>query len=265
LFFVISKLVETILLPSNLIGLLGVLGLLLLALHRRRSGAVLLVMATLLLAVVGWSPIGVAGLVLLEDRFPQPTITGDVAGIIVLGGEIDTHISSDRGAVAVNDAGERLTAAAELSQRYPDARIILAGGANHLLFGQAKTESAYARDLLVAIGVSDSRIELEEKSRNTCEDAIESKAVVQPKPGEQWLLVTSASHMPRAVACFRAVDFPIIAYPVDYRTRGRADLKALSNSIADGLEAADLAAHEWIGLVAYHFVKSTELFPAPSR
>lgn len=263
MFFVFSKIFETFLLPSNLIGLLGLIGIVLL-LRGSRSGRTFLVLAALLFAIVGWSPLGTAALIVLEDRFPQPVIQGDVAGIVVLGGEIDTHISFARGRVAVNDAAERLTTVAELSRRYPGARIILSGGISHLLFGGAETESALARDLLVQIGVPQGRIELEERSRNTCENASESKTAANPKPGEQWLLVTSANHMPRAVACFRAAQFPVIPCPVDYRTQP-ADLWQPSKSIADGLQAADIAAHEWIGLAVYRLARATEFFPSPGR
>ena len=68
------------------------------------------------------------------------------------------------------------------------------------------------------------RIELEGKSRNTAENATFSKALANPKPGERWLLVTSAHHMPRSVGCFRRAGFAVEAYPVDWRTRGAADL-----------------------------------------
>lgn len=262
MFFVASKLLQNLLLPSNVIGLLALLGLLVMLARRPRLGRVLLTGAMLLLLVVGWSPIGRAALAILENRFPQPTIQGDVAGIIVLGGGIDTHISFDRTTVAVTDGGERLTAAAELSRRYPSARVILSGGIGHLLIEQAKTESAYARDLLVQIGLREGRIELEERSRNTCENAFESRDVANPAPEAQWLLVTSANHMPRAIACFRAAQFPVVPYPVDFRTQS-ADIWRPSGSIADGLQAADIAAHEWFGLAAYSLGKGTELFPSP--
>ena len=186
-----------------------------------------------------WPP-GVPGACADLDLLQELAHVDDV---VVLGGAIDTHVSFDRSTVAVADAGERITAAAELSRRYPDARIILSGGASHLLFDKAETESALTRDLLVRIGVPESRVELEERSRNTCENAVESRGIAAPKPGELWLLVTSASHMPRAIACFRAAAFPIIAYPVDYRTL-ESDPWRPSSSIAHGLEAADLAAHE---------------------
>ena len=262
MFFVIAKLLAYLVLPSNLIGLFAVVGFILFLIGRRMLARWLLTCGVLLLILLGWSPLGRAPLALLEDRFPQPTTPERVAGIVVLGGAIDTHISFDRNTVAVADAGERITTAAELSRRYPDARIILSGGASHLLLEKAETESALTRDLLVQIGVPKDRIELEERSRNTCENAVESRAIAAPKAGEQWLLVTSASHMPRAVACFRVAAFPIIPYPTDYRTL-KSDPWRPSSSIAEGLEAADIAAHEWLGLLTYHFVKHTELFPSP--
>jgi uncharacterized SAM-binding protein YcdF (DUF218 family) len=262
MFFIIAKLLGYLVLPSNLIGLIAVVGLVLMLIGRPRFGRGMLIAAILLLFLTGWSPVGRAALALLENRFPQPAAPARVAGVVVLGGAIDTHISFDRSTVAVADAGERITAAAELGRRYADARIILSGGASHLLFDKAETESALTRDLLVRVGVPASRIELEERSRNTCENAVESRAVAAPRPGEVWLLVTSASHMPRAVACFRAAGFPIIPYPVDFRTL-QSDPWRPASSIADGLEASDLAAHEWLGLLAYHFARHTALFPAP--
>jgi uncharacterized SAM-binding protein YcdF (DUF218 family) len=262
--FFISKLVEFLLLPSNLIGFIAGLGLLALLLRRPRLGHVALVTAALLLAIGGWSPLGRAALMALEDRFPQPQLAEPVAGIIMLGGAVDTHITAERGEPTLNEAGERIIAMAELSRQFPQARLLLSGGANHVLTAQPVTESAVARDLLVGLGVDPQRIELEERSRTTCENAEQSLLAAKPNLGDRWVLVTSASHMPRAVACFRAVGFSVIPYPVDYRTRGTADLRRPVDSIADGLEALDLAAHEWIGLATYRLLGQTrELLPSP--
>ena len=76
----------------------------------------------------------------------------------------------------------------------------------------------------MALGVAHDRITAEEQSRNTIENAVFSRLLADPKPGERWLLVTSAFHMPRAIAAFRAAGFPIEAYPVDWRTRGPIDV-----------------------------------------
>jgi uncharacterized SAM-binding protein YcdF (DUF218 family) len=259
--FLISKVVGFLLLPSNLIAFVGALGFAGMLIGWRRVGSSLMAIAIVALVVAGWSPLGALALQALETRFPPPRIEGPVAGIVSLGGAVDVHITEDRNAPALNDAGERMTAVASLAQLYPDARIVLSGGASDLHDTGAATESAVAKRLLVAMGLPAERIELEERSRNTCENAAESLAVARPEAGETWLLVTSASHMPRAIACFRAVEFPIVAYPVDYRT---TEVAWSAIPISDGLNMLDLAAHEWIGLVAYRIVgRTTELFPAP--
>ncbi|MBN9218527.1 MAG: YdcF family protein [Mesorhizobium sp.] len=263
MFFVISKLIEFFLLPSNLVALLGLAGILAMLLGKSRLGRACIVASILALTIFGWSPLGPAALMVLEDRFPQPTLDKPVTGIILLGGAVDTHISSDRYTLAINEAGERLTATVDLSRRYPDARIFLSGGSGHIGGAGTLTESQVARDILISLGVSPQRIDMEERSRNTCENGTESATSVQPKPGELWLLVTSASHMPRAVGCFRAAGFDATPYPVDYRTRGAADLKRPTSSISVGLAETDLAAHEWFGLLSYRIAGLTaEMFPA---
>ncbi len=262
--FLISKLVGFVLLPSNFIGIVGGLGLLSLLLRGIRLGRSLLAIAALMLIVAGWSPLGGIALTVLEDRFPQPSLSGPVSGIVMLGGGVDTHITTERGLPALNDAGERVASVGQLALRFPEARLLLSGGASHLIESEPVTESAIAADILSGLGVPRQRIELEERSRNTCENATESVLVAKPQPGETWLLVTSASHMPRAVACFRAAGFPVVPYPVDFRVREIGRLGLPRVSLAQGLETLDLAAHEWVGLIGYRLVGHTsEFFPAP--
>ncbi|MEP0316546.1 YdcF family protein [Hyphomonas sp.] len=262
--FIVSKVVGFLLTPSNLIGLIGLFGVLLVVVNRRRPGCVVLFSAAVLLAISGWSPAGPLLLRALEERFPQAQIDNrPVAGIILLGGAVNTHIAADRGMPAMNDAAERVTAIAELSRRFPEARLLLSGGASDITQDETMTESDVARDVLVDIGVDPRRIEMETVSRNTCENAEQSRRVAKPNSGELWLLVTSASHMPRAVGCFRAAGFPVLPYPVDFRSRS-ADGFRLAGSVTTGLQALDLAAHEWIGLASYRLLGRTDaLFPAP--
>jgi uncharacterized SAM-binding protein YcdF (DUF218 family) len=261
MFFIISKLVESALLPSNLIAILGGLGLVALILRRRGAGVALLVISVVLLMMAGWTPLGPALVMKLEDRFQPPQMPATVSGIVMLGGAVDTHVTEDRGGYTVNDNAERIFAVASLSRRYPDARILLSGGNGHLIGDHPVSESEYARRMLVDLGVAAERIELEENSRTTYENAVESAAVAKPQGGETWLLVTSAYNMPRAVASFRAADFAVVPFPVDYRTR-HADLYRPVNSIGNGLDLVDIAAHEWLGLVVYHLVgKTAEILP----
>ncbi len=261
--FLIVKLAESTLLPSNLIVEIALLGLIALILRWRRTGVAFLASSSVLLALAGWSPFGPFALMTLENRFPQTRLTQPPAGIIMLGGAVNVHITADRGQPALNEAAERITATAVLARQYPGARILLSGGANDGVHSTA-TESSVAKDVVVGMGIKPERIETEEQSRTTYENAVRSLAIAKPQGTDRWLLVTSASHMPRAVASFRAVGFPVVPFPVDYRTRGQRDLFRPTESIAVGLSDLDLAVHEWLGLVGYRLLGRTrELFPSP--
>jgi len=264
MFFVLSKLLSFFLVPSNflLLALMGALGLWLLKL--RKTAATLGIISIILMTLAAWSPLGAAALVILEDRFPRQALPDEVSGIVLLGGAVDTHISHDREALIVNEAGERIIETRRLAERYPDAAIFLSGGGGHLFDDGALTESELARQALVGSGVDEGRIEMEERSRNTCENAVETAATLGVRASGTWIVVTSASHMPRAVGCFRAASMAVLPYPVDFRTRSNST--PWSATASSGLAAFDLAAHEWIGLVTYHLAGFTsELFPAPDE
>jgi uncharacterized SAM-binding protein YcdF (DUF218 family) len=122
----------------------------------------------------------------------------------------------------------------------------------------------FASRLLKELGVAPERILIEQQSRNTVENAVLSKQIAQPKPGERWLLVTSAYHMPRSVGVFRQAGFPVEPYPVDWRTRGFADALRPFSTIGDGLRRTDTAVREWIGLAAYWLTgRTSAFFPGP--
>jgi uncharacterized SAM-binding protein YcdF (DUF218 family) len=263
MFFVLSKTVAFLLLPSNLILLIGLAGVILLFTHHRRLGRSLCVLAIALLLIVGFLPVGATLDSILENRFPVwDPARGAPDGIIVLGGAINPVLSQARGQVALADSAERVTVVAKLARDYPKARIVFSGG-NAALFPQAPPEADFVLPLWESFGIARDRVMLETRSRNTAENAAFTKALIQPKPGERWLLVTSAQHMPRAIGCFRRVGFAVEAYPVDWHTRPHWRF-ALSRSIGGGLTRTDLAAHEWGGLVAYWLTgRTSALLPAP--
>ena len=263
MFFLISKLSDLLFVPSNLIGLAAVASVMAIVFRRARTANILLLAVGGLLVIVGWTPIGSLALMTLENRFPRPIIVGPVTGIIMLEGAVDTRITGDRNSPALNDAAERVTATADLGRHFPDARIFLSGGSGYLTANGPLSESQVTKDLLVSEGIPVTRIEREQRSGDTCQNATESLISLKPKEGDHWVLITSASQMPRAVACFRAAGFPVLPYPVDYRTRSD-DQTRLSPTVALGLDAADLAAREWKDLIAYRLEGMTkELFPSP--
>jgi uncharacterized SAM-binding protein YcdF (DUF218 family) len=264
MFFILSKVLGFFALPSNLIVLLGMIGLALMPTRLARLGRRLAVASLLLVAVAGWSPLANLLLLPLEERFPAwDPGRGAPDGIIILGGAIDIQASVARGVPELNEAAERMTAAVELAQKYPAARIVFSGGDASLL-RRGANEADFALAFFESLGLPHERVRMESRARNTLENAEFSKALVQPKPSERWLLVTSAYHMPRAIGVFRGSGFPVEPYPVDWRTRGVAEIAIPFGSASDGLKRTDTALREWIGLVAHRLTgRMPELFPAP--
>ena len=265
MFFPLSKLIFFVLTPSNFLILLGLLGCLLLFTEFGRGiGRVLTVAGFLGLLVAGLSPLPAWILAPLENRFPAfSEDERPVAGIVVLGGAVEADTSIGRDQITVNEAGEREIALADLARRYPQARLVFSGGSGSMR-DDAVSEAEIVSRFADTLGVPRNRLILEQQSRNTRENALFSARMVQPKPDERWLLVTSAWHMPRSVGCFRKAGFDVTAYPVDYRTNWPRDAYRLNSFASTGLGELDIGVKEWIGMIAYRFAGYTdEVMPAP--
>ena len=267
MFFVLSKTLGVMVLPTNLMIGASVLGLALLATRLAWLGRKLLIASIFLLVVCGFSPVGNLLLYPLEDRFPPwDAAHGAPDGIVLLGGGIEPDPSAARGEAVFSSSAGRLIAAAALAHRYPNLRIVYSGGNSSVIGDTSVKEADYAVAVFENQGISRDRLTLERQSRNTFENAEFSKAVAMPKPGERWLLVTSAFHMPRSIGVFRKGGFQVEAYPTDWRVGGRADLVQFSAVSVAGLWHTDLALREWMGLLAYWLSgKSSELFPGPEN
>ncbi len=262
--FVLSKLLWLVLSPSALLLFLAAAGLLLVRRGRLRLGRGLLLFGLGAIIAIAVLPIGNFAAMPLEDRFAQPSpMPAHVDGVIVLGGAVETALTEDRGLPSLNGAAERMTAALVLARRYPQARIAFTGGSGSLAW-EAISEADVARALWSEMGLPAARTVFEALSRNTYENAVFLKAIVHPQPGETWLLVTSAAHMPRAVGIFRRVGWDVVPYPVGYKT-GRGWRVWSHPSLGEHLDLLDNAAHEYAGLAAYRLLGRTDaLFPGPA-
>ena len=263
MFFILSKTAAVLLQPSNLIVLIGVFGAVLLVTRFARAGRRILGVAVALFLAAGLLPLGAMLGHALESRFPPWDATrGAPDGVIVLGGAISPVLSQQYGQPSVSDSAGRVIAIARLARDYPNARFIYSGG-DPSLSGGGLAEAPFLVPLLDSFGVARERVTLESRSRNTSENAVFSKAIALPKPGERWLLVTSAQHMPRAVGSFRQAGFAVEPYPVDWRTR-RAISFAPRLQFGGNLARLDNAAHEWLGLFVYWVTgRTSELLPSP--
>jgi uncharacterized SAM-binding protein YcdF (DUF218 family) len=250
--------------PGNLLMLCLLAGVLLFVVSRGRRGKVLVGISLLGFLMLAVAPIGPAMVLALEQRFPRPPLPDRIDGILVLGGAVDPAISRAYGETVFNSSVSRVLGGIALARRYPDAKLALIGGEGGFIpvgFAEARATQSF----ILEQGITSSRVVLEERSRSTHENAVYAKEALRPGPGEIWVLVTSAFHMPRAVGSFEAAGWKVIPYPVDYKVDPITGLRA-DFSLLDGLGASTLAGKEWAGLLGYRLMGWTrQLFPAPAE
>lgn len=267
MFYWLSKVAWFVATPSNLLATLVVVGLLAALVPRlRRFGWALAALAAVAILVAGLSPLSNLLLFPLEARFPiDRAEKGPVDGILLLGGALDADDTTALGQIAVNEAAERILATIALARRFPAAPIVISGGGG-TFFADGTAEAPLIARYFEEIGIDPKRLVIEDRSRTTAENAEFTAALVRPKAGGRWLLVTSAWHMPRAVGTFRKVGFAVVPYPVDARTGGGAYLWRSFAYVSDGLRRLDVATKEWAGLIAYAVTgRSDSVFPGPAK
>ncbi len=253
--FIATKLAETILRPSTILFAAALLGLILT--RSTRAGTVLLAASLAVQGALFFLPVDSWLAAPLEDRFPPlRTLPKRVTGIVVLGGAVDPALTEARGMPSLNGAAERMTRFVSLALRYPDAILAFTGGSGRLINGQL-TEADVARELFASLGLAGRPITLENRSRTTWENAVDLARILHPQSGQAWILVTSAAHMPRAVACFRAAGWPVIPDPVGYKTAHTLAVQ-IAETFPQRLVGLDAATHEWLGLIAYRLEGRTD-------
>jgi uncharacterized SAM-binding protein YcdF (DUF218 family) len=205
---------------------------------RRRS--LFFVAAVLIgVAILVWSQsseIGHWAFVRLEQRFPpwRNSSNRPIAGVISLGGSFN----------GLRSPGARFEASVRLAETFRGAKVVFSGR-------EETAGGADARAALIAGGIEPDRIAVDERSANTAENAAFSAALLKPKKGDRWILVTSAFHMPRAIGAFRKAGFAVEAYPVEHL------------SVSHHREA-QTALKEILGLIYYRITgRSDSLYPAP--
>lgn len=220
-----------------------------------------------ILIIVSVFPIGTNLVAALEKRYGVPTqdyFSERVDGIIVLGGSIDQYKSAIYKYPVLNHSGSRVTQFLALARKFPETKLVFSGGSGSLLYQNVK-ESDIAYYFFEQSGLDVNRVTFEDKSRNTYENVAYSKELIAPQKNERWLLVTSAFHMPRAVAVFCTFDWPVIPYPTDHKTKQVVRFLPESFDVMRELTTLDIGMKEWIGLYAYNLFKRTKTFLPPPK
>lgn len=246
--FVASKTVGIAAKFETWLVLVFLLGLVQLYRGRLSAGRRWVLLGVALLVVVTVVPVGVWIIRPLENAYERPVdLPGGVKGIIVLGGAEGG--ASPKGEPMLNDAAERMTEAAALARQL-DAPIVWTGGSGLLTGGGEVSGAVWAERMFAQLGVPADRILYEGQSRTTAENAKFTYAMLEPKDGETWLLVTSAWHLPRSMASFERAGWTgLIPWPTDYRQEGSGAIWRWH--LVSKLTVLNRALNEYVGLLAY--------------
>jgi uncharacterized SAM-binding protein YcdF (DUF218 family) len=252
--FFASKLFSAITQPMFWLAFWWLLALLLLK-RRRRVAVGMLWVGLAVLGLLGFEAPPNALLRPLENRYPVPApeTLGRYVGVIVLGGATEhPGIHQAHGQVPLGEAAERMTVPVGLVRRYPGLELVFSGGEGRL-FKTGVAETELARAFYTEQGLDMRRVTLESGSRTTRENAFQVAALLGARRREPWLLVTSAWHMPRAMAEFEAAGSAVTPYPVDFRTG--ATTPWTEYSLALSLLHWQVALHEWLGMTVYAWTR----------
>jgi uncharacterized SAM-binding protein YcdF (DUF218 family) len=189
----------------------------------------------------------------LESRYAAANIDSAPAEpvIVVLGGGL-VNIDGPAGAMQLGPHVERLWAAAQLYRARKAPLILVSGGNSGPITGASLAESELAAHVLAAWGIPPSAILTEKSSLTTHENAVFTHRILMQKGIDHILLVTSAIHMPRALATFRRTGLAVYPIPADFLS-GKQDSNFILFVIpgAENLANCGFAIKEFMGIVAY--------------
>ncbi len=251
--FLISKVLQPLLFPPGCFLVLLWFIILFIALGKRRLAIVLGGCMAAMLYLVSIAPAADMLMRPLENKYAALSIDAvPVADcIIVLGGGTVQGSPEESSALAgeaslVPEAMKRLVYGYRLHVR-TGLPIVVSGGT--VFRAGSEPEAAAARRLLLELGVPDDKIVTEGGSRNTWENAVNSRALLGK--GKTVILVSSAYHLKRSVACFEANGMACIPAPTDYKTdRAPFNWSNLLPS-AESLKTTAAALREYWGLAYY--------------
>lgn len=249
IFFTISKLGTVLLFP---LPIFFILSFFLILKTKTKQGKLRLFSIVLFLYLASNAYVANCLLKSLEKDYPPMNLKevpqSEVA--IVLGGMIQT-ISVHPGRPELTDSVDRLTDAIRLYKAGKVKKILFTGGSG-LLFTDAYREADLAKELFLGLGVPEKDLIWENNSRNTYENAIETKKLLIEKKLNSAILITSAFHMKRAAGCFQKQNISFVAFPTDYRsTNLQSGAFELYIPSAGFLDQTTLSIKEWVGYFVY--------------
>ncbi|MCD4672189.1 MAG: YdcF family protein [Anaerolineaceae bacterium] len=258
MFVFLSKFLPQFIYPAGLVCLLLILALIFQRRKKWQNTVIGLALAVLIIAGNRWAAYGLTRS--LEWRHLPPAELPQVEAIVVLGGGTEPH-QSPRPIVELNSAGDRALYAAYLYQQGHAPHLLLSGGNIDWLYAQESTPAGQMAAVLEMMNVPASAIWLEPESLNTYENAVNCARILADKDIQRIILVTTATHMPRAVALFEHQGIEVIPAPTDFKITEenwqnlfQADLSAQLTHLMPNVSSLNMtttALKEYLGIFTY--------------
>ena len=255
--FYLSKILWLILNPFNIFIFVILLSIFLYFVKLRRLSLIIFLINFVFIALISFLPIGSYLIYNIEKEYHSYIKPPDqVDGILILGGATNPLLYNEYDQISLNGSSERLVESVFIIKKFDKAKVIFSGGSgivNRPDFDHAQVAKSFYKK----IGIKIDKIIFEDNSRNTYENIIYSKKIANPKINENWLLITSASHMKRAVLIADKNNWKLIPYAVDFKNI--KDFKLIPNlNLLTNLNTFQQGSYEWLSLVAYYFMGRTD-------
>ena len=161
--------------------------------------------------------------------------------------------------ISLGSSSERLIEAINIIKKKQNIKIIFSGGPAHIQHPNL-TDSNAAKKFFDDMEINISNIIFENKSRNTYENILFSKNIIKPKKNENWIVISSASHLKRVLNVAEKLKWQLIPYATDFNYPKKFNFQ-LSINFLSNLSQFQKASHEWTGLIYYYFTgKSDKIF-----
>lgn len=246
--FELKKILTQFLLPPGIFILLLIISVVWFVIKKNYKGALVNFIIASLMWGLSISPVSVFLLRGLESDLKIPADPkGDV--IVLLGGGVydDSPDMSGTGAPS-EEMDARLITAVRLQKKL-NLPVIISGGT---VFKGRKAEAPIVKRFLVDLGVPEGKVIIEDKSRDTIENARHTKKICEKMKFKRPILVTSAFHMKRSIMSFEKAGLEVVPFPANFRT-GTTKKYILGDYLPGGFDGVAVALHEYLGLLFYKF------------
>ena len=255
--FYLSKILWLIFNPFNIFIFITLLSIFLYFIKLRRLSLIIFLINFVFIVIISFLPIGSYLIYNIEKEYHSYIKPPEqVDGILILGGATDPLLFNEYNQISLNGSAERLVESVMIIKKFEKAKVIFSGGSgvvNRSDLGHSKVAKFFYKK----IGIEIEKIIFEDDSRNTYENIIYSKKIANPKINENWLLITSASHMKRALLIADKNNWKLIPYAVDFKNI--KDFKLNPNlNLLTNLNTFQQGSHEWFGLISYYLMGRTD-------